>query len=237
MTMWTEASEDYRSLIGSTDWDSRYLRERGLIPNVLDLVGECQGKTVLDAGTGTGWLFEHIRPKEAHACDLVRPERLTEGVKFAQGDVHCLSYEDNQFDLVVASLLLIYCRDLKKVLQEFHRVSREGAPLVISLMHPYFYRTGEIQEDGRFLLSEDLACEREFDFRIAESVGPFTYFYRPFPLYVNTLIETKWRIAELRDWFIDMDEYARHRSGGVKSNLPRSGRVPMYSFIKAVKES
>ena len=236
MIMWTKVSKEYRNLIGSEDWDSRYLRERGLIPNVLDLVGDCHGKTVLDAGTGTGWLFEHIRPKEAHACDLVRPERLPEGVEFAQDDVHSLSYADNQFDLVVASLLLIYSRDLRKVLQEFHRVSRGGAQLVLSLMHPYFYRTGEIMPDGRFLLTEDLSRERQFDFRIGESVGPFKYFYRPLPIYLNALIETGWGIKETRDWFIDMNEYAERRSEGVKSNLQRSGKIPLYSFIKASKE-
>ncbi len=90
--------------------------------------------------------------------------------------------------------------------------------------------------DGQFLLTEDLSRERQFNFRIGESVGPFTYFYRPLPTYLNSLIETGWRITETRDWFIDMSEYAERRSEGVKSKLQRSGKVPLYSFIKAMKE-
>ena len=234
--MWTRVSEEYRSLIGSEDWDSRYLRERGLIPNIVDLVGNCSGKTVLDAGTGTGWLFEHIQPKEAHACDLVQPEKLPADVHFQQDDVHCLSYANNKFDLINASLLLLYCRDLKKVIMEFYRVANTRGELVISLMHPYFYRTGEILTDGKFLLEEDLANEQQFDFHIGEMVGPFTYFYRPFPSYLNSLIEAGWRISNVKDWFIDMSEYRHRRKDGVKSKLHRSGKIPLYSFIKAVKE-
>ena len=70
MSTWTDAQADYARLIEAPDQDSRYLRERGLIPNVLNLLGPCAQATVLDAGTGTGWLFEHARPREAHAVDL-----------------------------------------------------------------------------------------------------------------------------------------------------------------------
>ncbi len=234
--MWTEASDGYKKLIGSADWDSRYLRERGLIPIVIDLIGDCREKIVLDAGAGTGWLFEHIQPKEAHACDLVRPETLPEYVTFNQDDVHRLSYTNYRFDLIVASLLLLYCRDLRTVLREFHRVSRKGAWLVLSLMHPYFYRTGEAHFDGSFSITEDLSHERQFDFRIAESVGPFVYYYRPLPVYINSLIETGWRIEQVKDWFINTEDYARFRQGGAKSNIQRTGRVPLYSFIKAIND-
>lgn len=236
MAVWSDLFEEYRNLITSADWDSRYLREQGLIPNVLELIGDCRGKDVLDVGTGTGWLFEHIHPKSAHACDVVRPETLPEGVAFKQEDVRSLSYRSNTFDVVVASLLLIYCSDLRTIVRELHRVAAEHGVLVISLMHPYFYRAGEIQPDGSFLITEDLSCERKFEFRIGEHVGPFTYFYRPLPVYLNSLIAADWRIVEVRDWFIDMNEYLHQRGKGVKSKVHRSGKVPLYAFIKAIKE-
>ena len=73
--MWQNAAHDYQELIQDPERDSRVLREQGLFPNVLDLVGNCDDAVVLDAGTGTGWLFESINPSEAYACDIAPPQR------------------------------------------------------------------------------------------------------------------------------------------------------------------
>ena len=235
MTTWDEARKSYDCLINSTDWDARFLREQGLVPNVLALAGECKGKTVLDAGTGTGWLFNHIHSEECHACDLVQPEDLPGHVQFRQVDVCNSGYGNGLFDVVVASLLLMFCTELGTVLREFYRISKCGSSLVISLVHPYFYRTGKVLTDGNFLMSEDLADEFDFEIKIGETVDPVTYFYRPYPVYLNALIDTGWRISEVRDWFVDIAEYRRRRSAGMKSNIQRSGAVPIYSFIKATK--
>ena len=235
MKDWLQAQDDYAALINSRDWDSRYLRERGLIPNILRLLGQCGQKTILDAGTGTGWLFEHLYPKEAHACDLVEPKYLPKHVEFRQSDVHALSYDTEQFDGIVASLLLMFCPELGRVLREFNRVCRCGGSLIVSLVHPYFYRTGIVTSRGLFTLEHDLSVEKEFQIRIGETVGPLTYFYRPYPKYLNTLIETGWRIEETNDWFIDMEEYVNYCNAGAKSNVYRSGGLPLYSFIRATK--
>lgn len=235
MTTWIEAREGYDCLVNSSDWDARFLRERGLVPNVLGLLGECKGKTVLDAGTGTGWLFEHIHPEICHACDLVRPECLPSYVQFRQVDVCRSGYENNVFDVIVASLLLMFCAELGIVLREFYRMSKCEASLIISLVHPYFYRTGKVLSDGNFLMDKDLSNEFDFEVRIGEAMRPVTYFYRPYPVYLNALIDAGWRISETKDWFVDMEEYRRRRSAGMRSNILRSGAVPLYSFIKVTK--
>ena len=235
MNTWAEAQHDYAALISSKQWDSRYLRERGLIPNILCMSGQCREKTILDAGTGTGWLFEHLDPAEAHACDLVRPKGLPSHVQFRQNDVSNLSYEDNYFDVIFASLLLMFCPALGKVLNEFSRVCRKEGVIIISLVHPYFYRTGVVTPQGQFTLEKDLSVEQTLQIRIGETVGPLSYFYRPFPAYLNALVEAGWRIEETKDWFIEMKEYTDHSRAGTGSKVHRTGAVPLYSFIRATK--
>ena len=127
----------------------------------------------------------------------------------------------------------MYCKDLPKILDEFHRICKPEGELVLSLMHPYFYRTGEVVKDGRFTITEDLSREQEFESHIAGSVGPFVYFYRPLPVYINALIDAGWRICQVNDWFIDIEEYRVLKEQGVKSRLERSGKVPLYSFVRA----
>lgn len=226
---WQVRSTAYRQLIADPDRDSKVLREAGLFPTVLEMVGECDCATVLDAGTGTGWLFAHIRPKEAHACDIVCPANLPPEVRFRQDDVSALSYESGTFDIIVASLLLIYCKDLVSACRELRRVAKPvGAKLVVALMHPYFYRTGLVADDGSFSVTQDLSKSTSFPLKIAEKVGPFEYFYRPLPDYFNALIEAGWAIVGAKDWFIDMSVYSKPRSSSVR----RSGFVPLFTFLK-----
>jgi SAM-dependent methyltransferase len=230
---WPTLAGDYENLISDSRLDSKFLREAGLLPNVLNLIGECSTATLLDAGTGTGWLFRHIAPAAAYACDIVRPRDLPTHVHFSKSDVSNMPFADDMFDIVVASLLLIYCEDLHRVCSELRRVAKpRTGRLVISLMHPYFYRTGEINADGLFAITRDLSKPARFPLEIGELVGPFEYFYRPLPDYLNGLIQAGWAITEMRDWFINMDMYQRATS---KGKISRTGHVPLFTFIACKK--
>ena len=230
--MWQRLAGDYKELIASPDWDSRYLRELGLIPNIVSLAGDCGDSVLLDAGTGTGWLFDHVKPRQAYACDIVTPKHFPEGVTFTEQNVDRLGYPDDIFDVIVASLLLIYCEDIEATCRELFRVAKPGgARLVISIMEPFFYRTGVVADDGKFVVSEDLSKPFSLQLRIAEKVGPFIYYYRPLTDYINALISAGWLIESTHNWFIDMDEYRRATRGSADSKVGRSGRVPMFTFI------
>jgi ubiquinone/menaquinone biosynthesis C-methylase UbiE len=230
---WHVAAPAYSRLIKDNHFDSHYLRNAGLIPNLIELIGDCRNASLLDVGTGTGWLFDMVHPRSASACDLVRPENLPANVEFRDDDASSLSFPSGSFDKIVASLLLLYCKDLDEVCREFRRVAKsDGAELVVSIMHPYFYRTGRVTEDGAFVVERDLSKKASFDFKIANAVGPFEYTYRPLPDYVNTLIRSGWDILEMRDWFVDLDDYRRIAGARAVNHLPRTGNVPMFTFIK-----
>src|ERR1700688_4922580 len=98
---WLSSAREYRRLIEDSEWDSSYLRERGLIPNIVDLVGNSGRATLLDAGTGTGWLFDHVSPKAAYACDVIAPSPTSKHVTFDRQDVNALTYQDGMFDIIV----------------------------------------------------------------------------------------------------------------------------------------
>jgi len=227
---WQLRAGDYRSLISDPDFDSKFLRESGLIPNLLDLIGDARSATLLDAGTGTGWLFEHVKPRSAHACDIVAPPPLPGNVQFRQENVASLSYPSETFDIIVASLLLIYCADLEGVCGEFRRIAKpKSGKLVVALMQPYFYRTGHVVNEGQFLITRDLSTPMSFPLNIAERVGPFRYYYRPLPDYLNVLIKSGWVIAQIRDWFIDMHAYSNVRTN---TKIQRTGSIPLFTFIE-----
>ena len=236
MTMWQNLAEDYKNLIGNPDWDSQFLRRSGLVPNIVEMIGNCEDSVLLDAGTGTGWLFDYVKPAKAFACDVNKPEKVPDGVRFEIQDVESLTYADHTFDIIVASLLLIFCERLREVCNELYRIAKpNGGRLIVSVMHPYFYRTGYVTDDKNFLITEDLSQPFQIPLKIADQVGPLVYYYRPLPDYVNTLIDVGWEVRSLRDWFIDMGDYKNLISGGVRSKIKRTGQVPLYTFIECAK--
>ena len=135
-------------------------------PAVLDLVGDVQGRRILDAGCGSGPLAAELVSRGADVTgfdgspamiDLAR-RRLGGTVPLTVHDLaEPLPYEDESFDVVVASLVLHYLEDWDGPLAELRRVLRPGGRLVASVNHPFaqvlnapeddYFRTRRYSED------------------------------------------------------------------------------------------
>lgn len=234
---WSETAQTYSGLISDLARDSQYLRSHGLKPNLLRMLGDCTDLRVLDIGCGDGWLLDELRPREGYGCDIVQHPNLRAEWHFEIQDVRALSYPNESFDVVVASLVLIWFEELELAVRQMHRVTKPGGKMVIALVHPYFYRMGEPDNEGNFVISKDLSKPFKMeDLKIGGVAGPLTYFYRPFSDYLNALVRAGFCIREVVDWFSDMEDYARSRENGMGSNIVRTGKVPMYSFIECGKE-
>jgi SAM-dependent methyltransferase len=226
---WNQHGPDYRKLIVKDGRESSaYLRDVGLKPMVVDLVGDCSTASVLDVGTGGGWLFDALVVGRAHACDLAPPERMLDHVDFRIADAHALPWGDDEMDIIVSNLMLCYSRDLKGPLAEMARVSRSGGRLVVSLVHPYFYRTGDVGRDGSMTIVRDLSRPSSFPINIGNKVGPFEYYYRPYTDYLNALLKTGWCLDEARDWFIDPEPYEQLYP---QDTVIRTSKVPLFTFF------
>lgn len=235
---WPNTFKEYLKLVFDHNRDSYYLREHGLKQNLLSLIGNCNNQRVLDAGSGNGWLLDELKPAEGYACDIVEQPTMSKQWHFDVQDVRNLSYPDNFFDVVVGSLLLMWFEEIDTTLNEMYRVLKDDSKLVISLVHPYFYRMGKAGPQGNFTISKGLSKPfRVAGIKIAGIVGPLMYFYHPFPDYLNGCIKAGFRITKVLDWFIDMKDYETKKTSlRMDSNVPRSGKVPMYSFIECKKE-
>lgn len=230
---WSHEAERYARLVKDTKRDSHFLRDQGLSTTLFRLIGTFSGRSILDAGCADGWLLDLVSPVEGHGCDIVRYEGFPSRWEFRQDDVRNLSYNDAYFDLTVASLVLMWFPELDQALRELHRVTRPDGTVVIAIMNPYFYRTGDVDDDGNFVVMRDLS--RPFvieDHRIAEAVGPFPYHYRPLSTYLNECIRAGLAIEEIDDWHVDMEVLLAHFRTDRPGNVRRTGKVPMYTFIK-----
>jgi SAM-dependent methyltransferase len=114
-------------------------------PAILSMVGEIEGRRVLDVGCAAGVLSELLveRGAEVVGIDLnprlieLATERLAGSATFLVADItQALPFESGTFDVVCASLVLHYVRDWGPPLRELARVLRPNGVLAMSTHHP-----------------------------------------------------------------------------------------------------
>jgi SAM-dependent methyltransferase len=116
-------------------------------PATLSLLGDVNGKRVLDAGCGPGFYCEWLLARGAEVVALDVSPKMVELAKRRLGprvDVRLADLSepldflaDASFDLVLSPLVLDYIEDWSGALREFSRVLRPGGALVFSVEHPF----------------------------------------------------------------------------------------------------
>jgi len=235
---WKDSEHAYNNLINDSSKDSAFLRTYGLYDTLTRLIGDASKHRLLDIGCGNGWLIDTVKPEEGYDCDVVRHHDLPNERNYQYADIkQHLPYETNFFDITVASLVLLWLDKIDQAVSEIYRVTKPKGKVIISLMHPYFYRTGEVNKDDDFTVHSDLSKPYHIeDHKIGDVVGPFTYYYRPLNDYINEFINAGFRVKHLEDWFIDMDKYRQHFVDNNTLAKRRTGKVPMYTFIECSKD-
>ncbi len=114
-------------------------------PATLDLAGEVTGRRILDAGCGSGPLFEALRERGAVVSGVDASAGMLEHARRrlgADADLRVadladpLPFSDDTFDDVIASLVLHYLEDWGPTLTEMRRVLKTGGRLIASVNHP-----------------------------------------------------------------------------------------------------
>lgn len=139
---------------------SRVYNEFLEVPQMIMAVGNIKGKKLLDVGCGAGVHAKAYVKKGAKVqgidisktmVDMAR-ERC-KGVDFRVGSMNKLPYASSSFDIVTASLVTDYVKDLKKAFLEVNRVLKKGGFFYYSDNHPIasareLYETEDIKIRG-----------------------------------------------------------------------------------------
>ena len=113
------------------------------------LFSKCRGvRSILDVGCGEGYIIKYIKNKYDNKKLYLEGVDLSEdviniakknnpGVKFSKGDIYCLNYKDNSFDLVLATEVLEHLEKPEEALKELRRVSRKYIILSVPREPPF----------------------------------------------------------------------------------------------------
>lgn len=208
--------------------DGDIARSNLIDPAVFDLVGDIQGKTILDAGCGNGYLSRKLARRGAivtgiepattlfnYCLEKEAQEKL--GIMYLQQDLSELR-SNTQFNQVLLINVLMDIPDYKTALQRCIATLKPGGEIIISILHPAFPGfENDWSALGYVEISEYFKAEP-----VKQKYGYF--FPRPLSTYINDLISMGCIIA-----------------GVVEPQLPgtavesRNKHVPQFLIIKATK--
>jgi len=158
-------------------------REKKFRQAALELASIEPGMNILDVGCGTGSLSVAAKQNlgldgrvvgidpSSNMVNLAhqKAEEVDVEVDFQVGVIESLEFDDNQFDLVLNSLMMHHLTDELKVtgLQEVHRVLKPNGTLLIIELDPGAFSLASLVHGHSAQLSTELENTR----RIMESLG------------------------------------------------------------------
>jgi ubiquinone/menaquinone biosynthesis C-methylase UbiE len=143
----------------ASDWDTMriaYYDER-VIERMATFAAVDESMTVLDVGTGTGFVAAGLAPRVAHVIGVdAAPEMLgvargnldelgVGNVELREADVARLPLDDDSVDAAFANMVLHHAEDPAAMLAEMARVVRPGGAVAIcdEVEHPYEWMRAE----------------------------------------------------------------------------------------------
>ena len=185
-----------------------------LNPALFQLFPDVNGKVVLDAGCGEGYLARKLAKLGARVTgvDLSRHmlaaagERTDPalGIRYLYGNCEHLDFlEAGAFDIVVSSMALMDMADHQAALRSFHRVLVERGILIFSIAHPCFATPGcgWVRDEGGKKLYwkvDQYFVEGPYEQPVPKGAKEGTLlFHRTLSNYIRTLLRTGFELLDV----------------------------------------
>ena len=196
------------------------------LPTVISLAGHVKGKRVLDAGCGPGRHAKKLIAKGAIVTGIdASPEMVNIAREYCggEGEFFTANFEQARFkrasfDLIIASLSLMYSKEVNLVIRNFSRWLKPDGRLIFSIYHPvrFFQKIADFDFSKRRKVWIHLqGCD----------VTVFNY-YHPLESYFNNLYENGFAVQRLVEPVL-----SRRYKGWPEDNY----RIPRSMVIEAKK--
>jgi ubiquinone/menaquinone biosynthesis C-methylase UbiE len=220
---------------------------------MLAMLGDVNGRTVLDAGSGQGYLSRKLAKMGAHVTGVELADRFfrmaveseqrdAQGVRYLQGTLASMpSLNDGEFDKAVSNYVLMDVRDYAQAAREVARVVKPGGLWIVVISHPCFSCGPEIWEMSGPIDSprnEDRlgwVVDRYFHSGPIQAqwrdLDPVISFHRPLRDYWQTFTQSGWTI----DAFEEPSISDRGRSELAPRQIAECLRRPYSCIFRLVK--
>ena len=215
-----------------------------IMPYTLEKLGDVKGKYILDLGCGEGGYSRALAHKGAVVTSADCSEVMIEYArnKAHEEDLRIEHYvinanalndiNENYYDVVLCSMMLMDIEDLDGTLKEIHRVLKPNGTVFISILHPCFKgkETKWLKNNGTIeVLVSDYHNPKEWVGEIKGMNAPILYRHRTLSDYIKAFVKNNFKI-------IDMNEpIPTEEAAQMSSRVAWLKQIPMYLFIELEK--
>ena len=190
-------------------------------PEVGRLLGDVEGKSLLDVGCGTGRHAIALAQRGAKVTALdfsdgmlaqARAKDAADAVTFVQHDLaQRLPFEDASFERVLSCLVLEHIADLHLLFSEMGRVCSPGGSIVVTAMHPAMMLLG-VQAGFRDPTTGDKMHPRSLRHQVSD--------------FVNAAIGAGLRVDAMGEHAVD---------AALAANLPRAAKYEGWLMLLTLR--
>jgi ubiquinone/menaquinone biosynthesis C-methylase UbiE len=189
-------------------------------PVVIDLIGDLNGKYILDVGVGAGLYSGNFQQNggTVYCTDLIK--KLLKYCKkkdfdVFQNDAKHICFRDETFDLVLSTCTIGYFKDVSLFFREAHRVLKPEGIFILSDVHPI--RSAVERKDSKVISSRIIDYFGQKTYDSTMKVKPF-HFRRTIEELFDSITEAGFLIEKIKEpkpkdgVRIEKDSYNIHKN-------------------------
>lgn len=254
-TSWGKVADWYNKHLETND-DTYHVKV--VFPNLLRMLGNINGKKVLDLACGQGIFSEKLRDQGALVTGVDLGKQLIKiaeenSLSVKQKGTHKVTYhvasaddlfmlKNGSFDVVVCILALQNIENLQKTIAEASRVLTPNGKLIFVLNHPSFRNPRKTfwafneQDDTQYRRVDEYMSESHIKIDMTPGSATekkFTVsFHRPLQVYVKALSKAGFAIIHLEEWISHKES-----EKGPKQRAENKSRkeIPMFMCVECKK--
>ncbi len=201
--------ETYNNSRKNKTGNAYFFNELMEMPTTLKMIGDVKNKKVLDLGCGPGRYSKILSDKKAKVTGIDNSEKLIEVAQkeapkanFILGDIEKLPFSNNQFDIVISTLVIGHLKDWNKVLKEVNRVLKKDGIFIFSITGPFSL----IKEKQKYFFKRIWTVKDYFKERIVYNFWgqgkikhKMSHYHKTYGTIIRYLVNNKFMIIDYED--------------------------------------
>ena len=240
-----DSSTECWNKVGVEEWieaaQNNDFRRYYIMPFTLDAIGEVGGKRILDLGCGEGGYSRALADKGAVVTAVDCSEALVayvadraekEGADiktYLRNANELFGMKQDEYDIVLCSMMLMDVEDLDGTLKEIHRVLKSTGKVYLSILHPC-YKPKEskwIPEDGNIkVVVTDYFKPAEWAGEIKGINTAVIYRHRTLSDYIKAFNRNGFILTDMNEP-IPKEEHLKY-----SARIGWLSKIPMYLFME-----